>query len=85
MHKLLSAAALSLTMAQAFAAAPAVPTFTSEEAAQIQCPLDKVVWLEPKTHRYYFRSSKHYANSGTGGFACLKVVKAAGNRPGDKK
>lgn len=83
MRTLLTAAALTLTLAPAFAAAPDVRTFTSEEAAQVQCPLDKVVWLEPKTHRYYFRSSKHYANSGTGGFACLEEVKKAGNKKGD--
>ena len=83
MRTLLIAAILTLTPVPAFAAAPAVRTFTSEEAAQVQCPLDKVVWLEPKTHRYYFRSSKHYANSGTGGFACLAEVKAAGNKKGE--
>ena len=83
MHKLLIAASLGLVLAPAFAATPAVRTFTSEEAAQIQCPMDKVVWLEPRTHRYYFRSSKHYANSGTGGFACLTEVKAAGNKKGE--
>ena len=82
MRTLLITATLALALGSAFAAAPAVRTFTSEEAAQVQCPLDKVVWLEPKTHRYYFRGSRHYANSGTGGFACLEEVKKAGNKKG---
>ncbi len=83
MHKLLTAAALGLVLAPAFAAAPTVPMFDSEEKVHIRCPLDKVVWLEPKTHRYYFKSSRHYANSGTGGFACLAEAKAAGNKKGE--
>lgn len=83
MRQLLSAAILGLVLAPTFAAAPAVPMFDSEEKVHIRCPLDKVVWLEPKTHLYYFHGSRHYANSGTGGFACLAEVKAAGNKRGD--
>lgn len=82
MKKPLLVLALCLALSPAFAKAPQAPMFNSEDAVQIRCPLDKVVWLEPKAHKYYFRSSKHYANSGTGGFACLQEVKAAGNKKG---
>jgi len=69
----------------AFAAAPApVQTFNSEDAAQVHCPLDKVVWLEPHQHLFYYRGSKHYANSGTGGFVCRGDAIEAGAKPGPK-
>lgn len=69
----------------AFAATPtAIQTFNSEDAAQVHCPLDKVVWLEPKAHLYYYRSSKHYANSATGGFVCRGDAIKAGNKAAPK-
>jgi hypothetical protein len=43
-----------------------------------------VVWLEPKAHLYYYRSSKHYANSGTGGFVCRGDAIKAGAKAGPK-
>lgn len=64
------------------AAAPAVAQFDSEEKAHIRCPMDKIVWVNPRTHLWYPRSSKHYANDGVGGFACLEEVKAAGMKEG---
>jgi hypothetical protein len=83
MRKLILALITAGAMGAAFAAsAPAVPSFTSEDAAQAHCPLDKVVWLEPQKHLFYYRSSKHYANSGTGGFVCRKEAIAAGNKAG---
>lgn len=84
MHKPWPMLILALTLAPAFAAPPAVYLSNSEDGAQIHCPLDKIVWLNTATHKYYFRSSKHYANSAKGGFACLAEVKAAGNKPGEK-
>jgi hypothetical protein len=76
--------ALSIAAAgTAFAAAPPpIQTFNSEDAAQVHCPLDKVVWLEPKAHLYYYRGSKHYANSGIGGFVCRGDAIAEGAKAG---
>ena len=78
---------LALSMAAAagagLAAQPAPPQlYNSEDAAQVHCPLDKVVWLEPKAHLYYYRSSKHYANSGSGGFVCKGDAIKAGAKAG---
>ncbi|HEY1772525.1 MAG TPA: hypothetical protein VGH91_04965 [Gammaproteobacteria bacterium] len=83
MHRSIATLLLFLATSAAFAAAPApVQTFNSEDAAQVHCPLDKVVWLEPKAHLYYYRSSKHYANSGTGGFVCRAEAIKAGAKAG---
>jgi hypothetical protein len=69
----------------AFAATPAsVQSFNSEDAAQVHCPLDKVVWLEPHQHLFYYRSSRHYANSGTGGFVCRGDALKSGAKAGPK-
>lgn len=86
MQRLLLALGLILSLGSAFAAAPAkVQTFNDETAAQTQCPLDTVVWLDTRTHLYWPKRSKMYANTANGGFACLKEVRDAGNKPGEKK
>lgn len=78
MRTLLIALFMSLLVQAAFAApAPAVAQFDSEEKAKIRCPMDKVVWVNPRTRLWYPRGSKHYANDRWGGFACLEDVKAA--------
>src|SRR5579864_1398124 len=51
---------LALTAATA-APAPAVAQFDSEEKAHIHCPMDKVVWVNPRTRLWYMQQSKHYA------------------------
>jgi len=80
-------AALLLTaatgLASAAAPAPAPRLFNSDDGAQVQCPQDKVVWLDTRTHLYYNKGTKHYANTAHGGFGCLKDVKAAGNKAGE--
>ncbi len=84
MQKLLFALSLSLAaLVPAFAAAPAPVLSNSEDGAQIRCPLDKIVWLNTSAHKYYFRSSKHYAATAKGGFACLQEVKASGAKTGE--
>ena len=72
---------LSISLAAA-AATPPVAQFDSEEKAKIRCPMDKIVWVNPRTHLWYPPSSKHYANDRFGGFACLEEVKAAGVKEG---
>jgi hypothetical protein len=87
MRKLIVAAILALSLGPIAALAktppPNVYLSNSEDGARIHCPLDKIVWLNTSTHKYYFRSSKHYANSAHGGFGCLAEVKKAGAKRGD--
>lgn len=90
MNRLLIALGLFLVLSPAFAAhgstTPAtVVMFNDELTAQTRCPLDKVVWLNTTTHLYYRKGTKMYANTAHGGFACLKEVKEAGNKAGEKK
>ena len=86
MQRSLIALGLFLALSPAFAAGSATPgkvtTFNDEVTAQTRCPLDKVVWLDTRAHLYYLKGTKHYANTANGGFACLKEVKEAGNKPG---
>lgn len=85
MQRLLLALGLGLALSPAFAAAPAPILFNEDTTAQTRCPLDTVVWLDTHSHLYYGVHSKMYANTPHGGFGCLAEVKAAGNKPGDKK
>lgn len=83
MRTLFLALSMAAAAGTAFAATPArIQTFNSEDAAQVHCPLDKVVWLEPKAHLYYYRSSRHYANSASGGFVCRGDAIKAGAKAG---
>jgi len=84
MSKLLPALVLTSVLGVAFAAPPAARLFNSEDATKVQCPMDKVVWLDTRTHLYYNKGTKHYANTAHGGFGCLAEVKAAGNKAGPR-
>ncbi len=81
MRALSIALLLALPLA-VLAAAPAVPQYTSEDGAQIHCPLDTVVWLNTRNKTWYPKRSKHYANSPQGGFVCLADAKKAGMKRG---
>ncbi|HEY1991402.1 MAG TPA: hypothetical protein VGH71_03000 [Gammaproteobacteria bacterium] len=85
MARLLLALGLTLALSPAFGAASTVVTFNDEVTAQTRCPIDTVVWLDTHTHLYWPKHSKMYANTAHGGFACLKEVRDAGNKPGGKK
>lgn len=83
MRALSFALLLSLAFgALAAAPAPAVPQYDSEDKAKTHCPLDTIVWINPRTHLWYKHNSKHYANDGFGGFTCLEDVKKAGVKEG---
>jgi hypothetical protein len=89
MYKPMIVLSLALAAGPAFAATgsttPAtVVQFNDEVTAQTRCPLDTVVWLDTRTHLYYRKGTKTYANTAHGGFTCLKEVKAAGNKAGNK-
>lgn len=85
MHRSFVALGLALALGSAVAADPAPVLFNDETTAQTRCPLDTVVWLDTHAHLYYLKRSKMYVNTPHGGFGCLKEVKAAGNKPGDKR
>lgn len=88
MYKSMIVLSLALVAGPAFAATSVTPAtvvqFNDEVTAQTRCPLDKVVWLDTRTHLYYRKGTKMYANTAHGGFACLKEVKEAGNKSGEK-
>jgi hypothetical protein len=79
---------LALALSPAFAATSVTPAtvvqFNDEVTAETRCPLDKVVWLDTRTHLYYRKGTKMYANTAHGGFACLKEVKESGNKAGER-
>jgi hypothetical protein len=86
MQRLFVALGLTLALSPALAANSTTPAtvvqFNDEVTAQTRCPLDTVVWLDTRTHLYYRKGTKMYANTAHGGFTCLKEVKEAGNKPG---
>ena len=88
MQRALAALGLFLALGPAFAAGSTTPatvvTFNAELTAQTRCPLDTVVWLDTRTHLYYKKHSKMYANTAHGGFACMKEVREAGNKAGER-
>ena len=83
MRTLIIALFMSLVLGAAIAApAPAVQQYDSEEKAHIHCPMDKIVWVNPRTRLWYTRDSKHYANDRYGGFACKEEATKAGMKQG---
>lgn len=75
---------LSLAAGAASAAAkgPLAAQFDSEDKASIHCPLDKIVWVNPRKRLWYAHQSKHYANDGVGGFGCKEEAVKAGYKQG---
>jgi len=69
-------------MAATAAPAPAVAQFDSEEKAHIHRPMDKVVWVNPRTRLWYMQQSKHYANDRYGGVGCKAEALKAGMKQG---
>jgi len=77
---------MALTVATALAS-PRVDTiqiaqFSTARAAQRHCPMDKVVWLDTFTRRYYYPGSKSYGKTVQGGFVCRKELKGMGRKAG---
>ncbi len=59
-----------------------VAQFPTGRAAQRHCPMDKVVWLDTSTRRYYYAGSKNYGKTARGGFVCKKELKGIGTKAG---
>ena len=81
---------LALLLGLPFAISAAPPTATNQvahfptaRAAQRHCPMDKVVWLDTFTRRYYYLGSKSYGKTAQGGFVCKKELKGIGRKAGD--
>jgi len=80
-------AALSLGLASSVLAAPLVDPnqvaqFPTARAAQRHCPMDKVLWLDTLTRRYYYPNSKRYGKTAQGAFVCKRELKGIGRKAG---
>jgi hypothetical protein len=94
MRKLLLALALcvatlsspALAPVAAFALATPAPTqgdlrlFSTEAAAQKNCPKDQVVWLNTASGIYHEKGMRWYGNTKHGAYVCRKEADAAGDR-----
>jgi len=71
--------ALALSCAACGQSAPAVLiAFRTEEQAQMHCPKDTVVWVDPQSGMYYFKENSAYGRSGAGRYACRGDADLAG-------
>jgi len=89
MNKLIYAVCLALLLGLSSAVSADPPTATNQiaqfptaRAAQRHCPMDKVVWLDTFTRRYYYPGSKSYGKTAKGGFVCKKELKGMGSKAG---
>jgi hypothetical protein len=81
MKKWILALLLSMLAVAASAAPPVanqVAKFPTARAAQRHCPMDKILWLDTFTGRYYYAGSKKYGKTAQGGFVCKKELKGIG-------
>lgn len=56
------------------------PTFATEQAAQVHCPRDVVVWLNLPTGIYHFKGQRWYGRTKNGAFVCQQEADKAGDR-----
>jgi hypothetical protein len=80
--------ALSLGLACSALASPLVDPnqvaqFPTARAAQRHCPMDKVLWLDTLTRRYYYSNSKRYGKTVQGAYVCKRELKGIGKRTGN--
>ena len=55
--------------------------YSSAWFAQKHCPGDTVVWLNAKTHIYYFATDDLYGMTEAGAFVCQQDADSSGDRP----
>ncbi|MBN6741996.1 hypothetical protein JKG47_15925 [Acidithiobacillus sp. MC6.1] len=60
--------------------ASAIDLFASQEAAQVHCPKDTVVWLNTKTGVWHYRGERWYGRTRYGAYVCEKSAARAGDR-----
>ncbi len=54
--------------------------FDNENAAQVHCPRDVVVWLNTRTGIYHEKGMRWYGNTREGAYVCRREADAAGDR-----
>ena len=59
-----------------------VSQFPTPRAAQRHCPMDKVLWLDTLTRRYYYPNAKRYGKTAQGAFVCKRELKGIGRKAG---
>jgi hypothetical protein len=57
-----------------------VPRFQNEQAAQLHCPSDTVVWVNTSSGVYHFKGQRWYGNTRQGAFECRREADAEGDR-----
>jgi hypothetical protein len=67
---------LSIFSTQSFA----LDQFQSEQAAQMHCPGDSVVWLNLPTGVFHFKGQRWYGRTKNGAFVCQKEAVKEGDR-----
>jgi hypothetical protein len=48
---------------------------------RLQCPGDRVVWVNTKSGIYHFKGERYFGSTQTGKFMCQKTADAEGDRP----
>jgi hypothetical protein len=74
------AALSAATTIPSFVAAATLHYFTTEDAAQVHCPRDVVVWLNIPSGIYHYRGERWYGRTKHGAYVCEKEAIAAGDR-----
>ncbi len=67
---------LSIFSTQSFA----LDQFQSEQAAQMHCPSDTVVWVNLPTGVFHFKGQRWYGRTKNGSFVCQKEAVKEGDR-----
>lgn len=62
------------------AAASSLAMFDTEDAAQVHCPRDVVVWLNTKSGIYHEKGMRWYGRTKHGAYVCKAEANAAGDR-----
>jgi hypothetical protein len=65
---------------QANNASAQLSLFQTEAQAQLHCPKDTVVWLDPRKRVFYVEGQRLYAQGRAGTFVCQKEARKNGSR-----
>jgi len=73
---------LALLLTGILSAAPlAAQTPVHQVPAGLNCPGDKVVWVNTRSHVYHFQGERYFGSTKEGKFECQKAANAEGDRP----
>ena len=56
------------------------PLFPTEQAAQLHCPGDTVVWLNIPSGIYHFKGQRWYGHTKSGAYVCKQEADRVGDR-----